>query len=168
MQLSCDKEDISCAFRVDFIGFTFINHRHSFFCEHYTYSSLLYLHLTIISSQQLVEFHPNIINKQNFLEGWRHCLAISQICHADWTIRSRGTKFRHSIGRPEPTHIGQVNSEKTLTLTRFISTVIGSWALNHRSLNGPHPNLSNHAQYAAVRQVNGRVSGSQKCKKMHF
>ena len=74
-QLSCDKEDISCAFRVDFIGFTFINHRHSFFCEHYTYSSLLYLHLTIISSQQIVEFHPNIINKQNFLEGGRHYIS---------------------------------------------------------------------------------------------
>ena len=36
---SREKAEISSAFRGHFIGFTCINHRHSFFCEHYTYSS---------------------------------------------------------------------------------------------------------------------------------
>ena len=33
---------------------------------------LIYPHLIIIFRKQIVEFHPNIINKQSSLEGGRH------------------------------------------------------------------------------------------------
>ena len=126
---------------------------------------LLYLHLIIISSQQIVEFYPNIIHRRTVHAKRCHLDSDRALVGAE---RSRVRIWDISLADRATCLYLRSEAENISPLTRFSRIVIGCWALISRPLHGVPSNESTDTKYVQVKRAQFRIRYYKNIKNKHF